>query len=63
MENKKREYLAPKVEVKRVELESSICDGSVDYGDTNRPVDINQQDIETTTNNDFSGTQWGDPIN
>ena len=40
MENKKREYLAPKVEVKRVELESSICDGSVDYGDAQHPIDI-----------------------
>lgn len=63
MENKKREYLAPRVEVKAVEIESSICNGSVEFGDTNHKIDINKQTIvDTGTSNDFSGDQWGTPI-
>lgn len=62
MENKKREYLAPKVEVKRVELESSICDGSSDIqatspGATTTSQQVNE-DFEKANDFKTNGNTW-----
>lgn len=63
MENKKREYLAPKVEVKRVELESSICDGSSDIQATSPGASTTSQKINDSFGNDYGGgTDW-DSVN
>lgn len=67
MEMKKRTYVSPGVEVTRVELESSICDGSTVFGDENNSgAKIDAQGVtggEQTADggivNDFSGNTWG----
>ncbi len=60
MEMKKRTYVSPGVEVTRVELESSICDGSVEYkGDNAEGINIASQDVIESSGNDFSGNAWG----
>lgn len=61
MEMKKRTYVSPGVEVTRVELESSICDGSVVYkGDNDAEgINISGQDVIESSGNDFSGSAWG----
>lgn len=57
MENKKREYLAPKVEVKRVELESSICDGSADIKAA-PAAETQAQDVNTSFNRIDNSDTW-----
>lgn len=60
MVKKKQTYESPEIRATRVELESSICAGSVDFGDgeKNKQIDINAQEVATVTNNDFSGNEW-----
>ncbi len=63
MENKKREYLAPKVEVKRVELESSICDGSADIkAAPAAETQAQQVNTDFSGNNNFSSDGTWDNI-
>jgi hypothetical protein len=66
MTQKKKTYMAPTMEVTNVEIEASICSGSVEFG---RPEDSNEkqvviQDQTISTDfgdkNDFSANQWGD---
>lgn len=57
----KKVYQQPETAVTRVELESPICSGSVQFGgDTEHKVDINNQTIvDQDANNDFSNNTWG----
>lgn len=56
---KKKLYVQPETAVTQVELESPICSGSVQFGDdVNTRVDINNQTIEESVNNDFSDNSW-----
>lgn len=60
MVKKKQTYESPEIRATRVELESSICAGSVDFGDKqkDKQIDINAQEVATVTGNDFSGSEW-----
>ena len=57
---KKRIYVAPETEVTRVEIESAICSGSVDFGtDAEKKITISSQDFASdVTTNDFSNDAW-----
>lgn len=60
MEKKKHTYESPDMTEIRVELESSICSGSVEFGDEQHKVDIVDQGVNNDLqNNDFSGQEWG----
>ncbi len=54
----KKNYEAPDLNVSRVEVESSICGGSVDFGDREKPIVIDDQAFNPGTENDFSGQAW-----
>lgn len=61
MEMKKRTYVSPGVEVTRVELESSICDGSVDMtveSPTGSSVEAQEVNSAFEGENNFSGQGW-----
>ncbi len=66
METKKKDYEAPDISLKRVEIESQICTGSdqkgedVKFGGAENSVSVQSQGIENATNNDFSGITWGE---
>lgn len=63
MKDKKKEYLAPTVEVKAVEIESSICGGSVDIANPEGSQgEIEEQKVNTNFNGDFSGSTWDEHI-
>lgn len=57
MEMKKRTYVSPGVEVTRVELESSICDGSSAIEATSPGASTTSQKINESFSND---NQFGD---
>lgn len=60
MTQKRKPYESPDMTEIRVELESSICSGSVEFGDEKRTVDIVDQGVnDDLKNNDFSGQEWG----
>lgn len=60
MEKKKHTYESPDMTEIRVELESSICSGLVEFGDEQHKVDIVDQGVNNDLqNNDFSGQEWG----
>ena len=50
---KKLPYEAPDMQVTHVELESSICTGSVDFGKEEKKVEIVNQEVNQSTQNDF----------
>ena len=57
----KKFYEPPATAVTRVELESSICGGSVQFGEDDsqsKGVDISAQGVADTSNNDFSANPW-----
>ena len=63
METKKKTYTSPETEVTHVEIESSICGGSVEFGNETNPdksVVVDEQSINTGfgTNNNFSSEVW-----
>lgn len=63
MKTTKKSYKAPETEVTRVEIESEICGGSVEFGkDENAPNAIvaNQQEVSSsfTEANNFSNDVW-----
>lgn len=59
MEKKRSDYIAPFTEVTRVEVESAICSGSVQFGDGKEKfIVINDQSFNTGTENDFSDQAW-----
>lgn len=58
---KKQTYESPQMTEIHVELESSICSGSVDFVGEGKAegVTIAQQDVvDLNSNNDFSGSEW-----
>ncbi len=62
MKTTKKSYMAPETEVTRVEIESEICGGSVEFGkesDKNQIV-ANEQGIngDFSKANDFSSDTW-----
>ncbi|MDE7026170.1 MAG: hypothetical protein K2O88_09880 [Paramuribaculum sp.] len=66
METKKKNYTTPDIKIKHVEVESSICGGSVEFGDKEKPekeqVVISSQSVVGGGDNDpnnFSGQTWG----
>lgn len=65
MEKKKKDYVAPDIEVTQVEIESAICNGSVEFGkDKTGAIEIdNQQFADMNGTNDFSSTEWIMPTN
>lgn len=57
----KQPYESPDITVTRVELESSICSGSVDFvgKDKQQGVTISsQQVVDMNGTNDFSNNEW-----
>lgn len=66
MEKKKKDYEAPDIEVTQIEVESSICNGSVEFtGETGvGKIDIASQGVQIEYNpdgsaiNDFSNSSW-----
>lgn len=58
----KKIYQQPETTVTRVELESPICNGSVNYvgEEGNKSVNIKSQDVVETDKNDFSNDSWGE---
>ncbi len=57
----KQPYESPDITVTRVELESSICSGSVDFvgKDKQQGVTISsQQVVDMNGTNDFSSNEW-----
>lgn len=72
MIKKKKTYESPDTQVTQVELESSICNGSVDFKEdgTNKGVTISSQTMATPTSvgeggalNDFTDDSWITPAN
>lgn len=67
MEKKKKDYEAPDIKVTQVEIESSICNGSVEFkGENETQVNIAEQGVQdmsngTETFNDFSKDFWNMP--
>jgi hypothetical protein len=56
---KKKQYEQPETAVTRVELESPICSGSVQFDTTHEKVKINSQDFaDMNGSNDFSANPW-----
>lgn len=69
MVKKKQPYESPEIQVTRVELESSICNGSVDFKE-DPGVKISSQEMVTPgmdsdgkTLNDFTEDSWVTPGN
>lgn len=69
MEKKKKDYEAPDIKVTQVEIESSICNGSVEFKGSDTGVgqiDIASQEVEIQYKdgnsgpvmNDFSNDFW-----
>lgn len=63
MKTTKKIYKTPETEVTHVEIESSICGGSVEFGkDKDNPKAIVAEDQEISTGftsaNNFSGQEW-----
>ncbi len=60
MQKKKNIYESPDMTEIRVELESSICAGSVDFkGEKTEGVAIKDQEVVNMGNtNDFSNQEW-----
>ena len=64
METKKKDYEAPDISLKRVEIESQICSGSqnVEFkGEGAGQVNIADQGVAPVTGNDFSQSAWEVP--
>ena len=60
MTQKRKPYASPDMTEIRVELESSICSGLVEFGDEQHKVDIVDQGVNNDLqNNDFSGQERG----
>jgi len=63
METKKKVYEAPDISLTQVEVESSICSGSVDFNKVESKSDgvvvSDQSVVDMNGTNDFSGTAWG----
>lgn len=61
---KKKSYLPPTITVVKVQLEGQICNGSVDFNDTEHKVTISDQSIDKENELDFSDTSdnWDTPI-
>lgn len=57
--NKKKHYERPVSVMTQVRLESPICSGSVQFGDVDHKVDINNQQVIYDEANDFSNEAWG----
>lgn len=59
MEKKKKDYEAPDIEVTQIEVESSICNGSVEPEVTSPGgTDTQAQEINTEFKDDNSFTEW-----
>lgn len=58
MKTLKRTYTPPRMDVSEVELESPICSGSVQFGDREKSIVIEDQSFNAGTENDFSGQAW-----
>ena len=61
MEKKKKDYEAPDIEVTQVEVESSICNGSVEPEvQTTEGTSTVSQDVSTgfETENNFGSGSW-----
>lgn len=58
MQKMKLTYESPQITATKVELESSICAGSVEFGGKKEKIDIESQEVATVENNDFSGAAW-----
>ena len=59
----KKAYERPRTTVTYVELESTVCSGSVEFGGDNQDrIEIENQQInkDFSDGNDFSGQTWGD---
>ena len=57
MDQKKHPYAAPRTTLSRVEVESTICSGSVQFGGNDKQVDIQDQQVNNEIQ-DFSGEEW-----
>lgn len=63
MKTTKKIYKTPETEVTHVEIESSICGGSVEFGkdkDNPKAIVAESQEVNSTftSNNDFSSNAW-----
>lgn len=65
MDKQKKTYLAPDIAVTQVEIESSICGGSVDIVNKQDPMGIEAQQTNTafdagsqTTGGDYNGWEY-----
>lgn len=59
MERKKQIYESPDMTEIRVQLESSICSGSVDFNDKDKGITVSSQNVaDMGGTNDWSTDPW-----